>query len=288
VAAEGLTVQRQRSERHSWELVARPPHRALREYVHGDYRGYVEHSAAPLSRREVPHGSVVVIIDLGGEPLTVSSPGRGPGATRRSFVAGLHTTYARTEYDGVQHGIQIDMTPLGARMLFGLPMSELADRVVDLEDLLGAEGTLLNERLAEAREWNERFQILDAYVHARLAGAGLPPPSVEWAWQRLLGRHGLVEIGALAAELRASRRHLIAQFRDQIGLPPKTIARILRFNRAVALLGDDDGSRLADIAYECGYYDQAHFNRDFRQFAGTAPQQYLASRLPTGLGFSAD
>jgi AraC-like DNA-binding protein len=287
MSARGLNVKSQQSERHSWEVVSRAPRLDLRPYVVRGYDGYTEHSDGQLSRREVPHGGVVVIIDLGGDPLTVSGP-RVAAATRRSFVAGIHTAYARTEYAGAQRGIQLDLTPLGARMLFGLPMSDLADRVVDLEDVLGAEGGRLNERLADAPTWDRRFEILDAFISARLADARLPSPDVDWAWRRLLDRHGVVEIGALAAELGASRRHLISRFREQIGLPPKTIARILRFNRAVALLQNDNGSRLAEIASECGYFDQAHFNRDFREFAGTAPSAYLDSRLPSGLGFSSD
>ena len=85
-------------------------------------------------------------------------------------------------------------------------------------------------------------------------------------------------IASLAERIGRSRRHLATRFREQVGLPPKTVARIFRFRRALELLGS--GSGFADVAYECGYFDQAHLNRDFRQFAGTSPGE-LARRLDT-------
>jgi AraC-like DNA-binding protein len=85
---------------------------------------------------------------------------------------------------------------------------------------------------------------------------------------------GAVPIGELAAELGWSRRHLAVRFREELGMAPKALARLLRFERAVKRLRA--GDELADLALDAGYYDQAHFNRDFRAFAGTTPTQYLA------------
>ena len=72
------------------------------------------------------------------------------------------------------------------------------------------------------------------------------------------------------------------QFREQLGVPPKTMARILRFQKAVRLLGTSTQLRWAEIALRCGYYDQAHFNRDFRDFAGASPGEFLAQRISNG------
>lgn len=80
----------------------------------------------------------------------------------------------------------------------------------------------------------------------------------------------------------------MARFREAIGPAPKTAARIMRFRRAVDRLSLDDGSRLGEIALDCGYYDQPHLNRDFRELAGTSPGEFVASRLPDGFGFSGD
>jgi transcriptional regulator GlxA family with amidase domain len=96
-----------------------------------------------------------------------------------------------------------------------------------------------------------------------------------------------VPVGALAQELGCSRRHLVAGFRQHVGLPPKRLARVLRFQRVVSLLDRSGGDGLGDIAAACGYYDQPHLNRDFRQFAGASPGEWLARRLPDGAGTAA-
>ena len=107
------------------------------------------------------------------------------------------------------------------------------------------------------------------------------------AWRRLRSSSGKTSVGGLARELGWSHRRLIARFREQIGMPPKMLSRVLRFERVSGLLRDTPAPRLAELALDCGYYDQAHLNRDFRDFAGTTPGAYLAARLPEGGGVTA-
>lgn len=288
MGARPLKVLRNESELGRWELAEGDPAPALRPYLSRPYVGFAEQRPGPMRRLEVPSGSIVLVVNF-GPPFRISGPGDAAGEEHRStFLVGLTDEYAITEYVGMSHGIQVDLTPLGAHLALGLPMSELANRVVQLEDVLGPEAGRLTEVLYEAPGWQARFELLDAALGARLAAARPPSPDVAWAWRRLIDTSGGVEIGALTNELGCSRRHLIARFREQVGLPPKALARILRFNRVVSLLGRDDGARLAEIAYACGYYDQSHLNRDFRDLAGISPGEFLARRIPDDLGLSAD
>jgi transcriptional regulator GlxA family with amidase domain len=80
----------------------------------------------------------------------------------------------------------------------------------------------------------------------------------------------------VAAELGWSRRHLTGLFTEAVGLPPKTYARLLRFQRARQLIASGDDTTLAQVALDAGYYDQAHLNRDFREFAGAPPTALTA------------
>jgi AraC-like DNA-binding protein len=235
----------------------------------------------------MPSGDVVLIISF-GPTIDVTDPGDPYGSLERhsSFVAGLHDSYAVTEHAGKQNGVQVDLTPLGAFQFFGLPMSAVAHRVTPFEDVFDREAPLLAERLYEGPTWEARFSLLDATIAARLAERLPASPDVAWAWRRLSETDGRVAVGALTDELGCSRRHLTARFREQVGMPPKTFARILRFDRAVRRLRRDGEERLVEIAYDCGYYDQAHFNRDFRRFAGSTPSEFLARRLPDGGGTS--
>jgi len=107
-------------------------------------------------------------------------------------------------------------------------------------------------------------------------------------WSRLVQTGGRVSIGTLVDEVGFSQRHLIGQFREQIGLSPKTLARVLRFGRAIRMIKDGGRPNLAAVAQDCGYYDQAHFSRDFHTFAGVTPTELVRSQLPDGGGFIVD
>jgi len=153
--------------------------------------------------------------------------------------------------------------------------------------VLGVSSPRLVEQLYEAASWDARFDLLDRTILLRLEQTPSAPADVTWAWRRLRETSGRLAIGELATELGCSRRHLTSRFRDQIGPPPKTVARIMRFRRVVRLLERDAGTRLAEVAQDCGYYDQAHLNRDFRELAGTTPSTYIGCLLPDGIGLLA-
>ena len=288
VADPGIVVARHESVFGSWEMASRSPHPRLRAHVRG-YCGYRENMVAPLRRRELPSEWVTLILSFGPPIELLPTAARaGPVGTYTSFVAGLDDVSTVTEHCGVQHGVQVDLTPLGAHALLGGPMSEFAHTVVHLDDLPGALGGKLIERLAAARGRDARFALLDQVLAARIEAGPVPSPEVAWAWRRLRGAAGRVTIGALADEVGWSRRHLVARFREQVGLAPKAAARVLRFQRALALLGDPAGPPWAEAALTCGYYDQAHLNREFRALAGCTPTRLLAARLPDGGGISGD
>jgi len=260
-----------------WEAVSAAPDARLRGAVES-YTGYVELATAPMRRLEVPFAGVPVILSLGPSLLV-------DGVRHGSFVAGLDDRASVTEYVGEQRGIQVNLTPLGARRLLGLPMDELARRVVAIDDVLGSDE--LVERLHDAPGWPERFALLDRLLLRRLALAAPVDARVQLAWARLRCSDGAVEIAALAREVGWSRRHLAERFRTEVGLPPKAVARVLRFQRVTRTLHANAGDGLADIAYACGYADQAHLNRDFRELAGTTPTAFVARLLPDGAGVTA-
>jgi AraC-like DNA-binding protein len=272
-----VTIHRYDSPIGRWEMIRRDVPAALRPHVLG-YLGYHEWTPAPFRRLEVPSGEVHVIISFGPE-VRVPAP-------VRSFVAAPHSEHAIVESSGEQHGVELRLTPIGAHMLLGLPMHELADQVTPIEAVLGRAGAELPERLATAPGWEARFAMLDRLLAERLDGARPPAAGVEHAWWRLVGSHGATPVERLADEVGWSRRHLFARFREHTGLPPKVFARILRFQRAAALMACAGGPSLCEIALDCGYYDQAHLNRDFRAFAGRTPTELMAARLPEGGGYS--
>jgi AraC-like DNA-binding protein len=253
------------------------PGAAVRGHVRG-YTGYEEHSEVPMRRREVPSERASLIVSFGPR---IRVHGQGEP---RSFVAGLDDRPAVTEFRGDQHGVQVDLTPLAARRILGVPMDEVGSPVVELEDVLGRPGRDLVDRLADAPGWAARFALLDDVLARRLAEGPEAPPEVAWAWGRLVASGGRTRVRALAEATGWSERRLLRGFRDHVGLAPTTFARVLRFRRAVERLEREGARALAEVALDCGYYDQAHFNRDFRAFAGGPPTDYVARLLPGGMG----
>jgi AraC-like DNA-binding protein len=280
-----LSVERHEGALGWWEMASRVPHPLLAGQVLR-YCGYQERTPEPFKRLEAPFNGVVLILSF-GEPLRLLDA-EGSDRLHQSFTGGLSDGPTYTEHPGHQHGIQIDLTPPAARALLGMPLRELTNRVVSLEDVLGPSAAELIERLYELPGWHERFGLLDGALGRRLErGSDAVPPPLYAAWSRLMDTRGRVEIEALARELGYSRRHLSARFGEEFGLPPKTYARVLRFEHAAERLSHDTGVRFAEIAQDCGYYDQAHLNRDFREFAGTTPGDYVGRLLPGGGGVAA-
>ncbi|TRW78996.1 helix-turn-helix domain-containing protein [Mycolicibacterium sp. 018/SC-01/001] len=231
------------------------------------YEGFATHGVGPVTFREVACTFVPIIIDLGAG---WSVAHRQDAPTRlQSFVAGLTDAPVLVSHGGSARCLQIDLTPLGARRVLGLPLSELANRSVPVEAVLGRDAAALVQRIGEARCWEERFALVDALLMRRLADAPDIDPGVAWSLGRITASGGRTAIGALAEELGWSHRRLITRYRDAIGLPPKTIARIVRFERALEQVRT--GAALSEIATDCGYFDQAHLCRDVRELSGLTP-----------------
>lgn len=268
------------SEHGRWELVLGRPDRRLRGFVHG-YQGYDESAApAPVLRQEVPSVRVPLIVNFGAR-WRIADSASGTPDVRDSFVAGIYERSTFVAAEGAAQCIQVDFTPIGAHLFFGVPMHELSNQVVDMEDVLARDRNLA-ERLEDARTWPARFALLEAVIAARLDGARGPAPEVTWAWQALERTGGAIRVSTLAERIGRSRRHLLHAFREQIGVGPKTAARIIRFNRAVDLLGRRLGIPLVALAQECAYFDQAHMTREFREFAGTTPREFASRLIPGG------
>ncbi|WP_367321841.1 helix-turn-helix domain-containing protein [Streptomyces sp. HUAS ZL42] len=262
--------------------VTRPWHPGLRPFLRS-YVGYGEAVTSPYEARLVPTGRATLVISL-AEPFTqvrrLGVPG-GDSGTIGSLVVGLEDRPAICVHPGGQEAIRVEFTPLGAYRLFGMPMSELTNLAIEVRDVLGPAAGTLVERLASTGDWAARFDLLDAALLARLGRGPEPAPEVGHAWRLLSASAGAVPISRIAAEVGWSQGYLIRRFTQQIGLTPKASARVLRFRHAVAMLNRGTAS-LTEISTACGFYDQAHLNREFRAIAGTTPGQMVASRRVEG------
>ncbi len=266
----------------TWELANAPAHPSLRTLIDG-YGGYVEHAPAITRRLEMPFPRAALILNF-GDPIGVSNSGLADDLVHgySGFLAGLADRPALVESNGAQTGVQANLTPLGAYHLFGLPMAEITNQTVRLEDLLGTPGHELIERLREARSWEARFDLLDALFVRALSVNRPPTEAIAWAWREIAREPSTVNIGRLANETGWSHKHFINKFRDEVGVAPKTAARIVRFHRVVQAITPGKKPAWGDVAVAAGYYDQAHMGREFREFARCTPTELWLRRLADG------
>jgi AraC-like DNA-binding protein len=263
-----------------WRVAAGAPAPPLAGYVRG-YWGYSDNGLRVTRRRKAPSGFVTLIVNF-GSPFRLTDTRRPECRIEppMHFVAGLHDCPIDIEATGDSHCLQVDFTPIGAYHFLRQPMHALTDRTVAFDDLLGASAVRLRAALAGAADWASRFALLDAAIATRLADRVDGPSLATQAWRMLHGRDGRMDVGSLCAKLGCTRQQLIAGFHREIGLPPKRLARIMRVNRALRRLERGTPTNWADLAAECGFYDQSHLIHDVRRLAGVAPSTYLRLRLP--------
>jgi AraC-like DNA-binding protein len=259
----------------AWRRARRSPDPRLRGVVARELLGY-QHSRAHFAAwLEPPRPELTLMIDLDG---WISADGsRLPDA----WVGGLADVPTIVGFGQTYGSIDLKLHPLGAYRLLGLPLSELAGACVPLSEVFGRAGTRLVEQLRCLDGWDERFDVLEAFLLARLERAPEVDPAVSWAWQRLGATAGRVRIEELAGEVGASRRYLSGRFGEQVGITPKTAARLIRFADVRRRI-EAAPPCWAQIAADAGYADQSHLNREFQQFAGTTPTDFAARLIPGG------
>ncbi len=173
--------------------------------------------------------------------------------------------------------MQVELSAGAALKLLG-PVGELNNAAVPIEEVLDRWAVRLVEQLSHAATWKERFTLLDGVFSALdIPDGGGISPEVSGLRRQLVASGGQARIEPLMDETGWSRRLVTERFRTQLGLAPKAYACIVRFQRAAGLLGGvRDGHTLADVAIECGYYDQSHLTRDFVALAGCTPTELMA------------
>jgi AraC-like DNA-binding protein len=265
------------------EWVVHRVHPALRPFV-ASAVGYLQEGLAPGLHRGLPSPFLTFVVTL-DEPLEmVAHPDpRQPAGRYDGLIGGLHTRPALIEHPGRQAGIQLSLTPSGARALLGVPAGGLASVDAAVDEVLGAAGHELVERVRAADDWPARFAAAEQVLLARVRRDSEPAPEVAEAWRLTTRGGGRLRVADVAAQVGWSERHLGERFRAETGLGPKEAARVVRFDRARRLLAARVGSGrapdLAGLAAAGGFADQAHLTREWRAFSGLSPTGWLRAEL---------
>jgi AraC-like DNA-binding protein len=261
-----------------WTVVTWSPPR-LRGLV--DLMWHFEGRTTHPRERVLPGASFELIVHLRGRYGMV----RGDGVQRcaEASISGMQTrpfVIQAPEAESTVVGIQL--TPAGAWRVFGRPLDDLALLDVDLEDVVGRGASRLLDSCGGTTTPEACLRAIGAWIARRIASRPDLDPATAWVAARIREGRGNVGIAALRDAAGFTATRLATAFREQIGTTPKVYARLHRFQHAIERIRAG-GGRLADIALDTGYYDQAHFADEFREMSGLTPRAYAAT-VDYGLG----
>ena len=192
-----------------------------------------------------------------------------------SVVVGAHSEYFVID-TAEQHSVAgVHFHPGGAFPFFGLPAGELRNRMVSLADLWGRRAAELREQVLEAPTPGLKLALLERALLALLVRSQPRHPAVAFALGEFRSAPHTRTISSLTGQIGLSPKRFIQVFDSEVGLTPKLFCRIRRFQRALRLTHKGRPVDWAGVAAECGYFDQAHFIRDFRAFSGVNPSRYI-------------
>jgi AraC-like DNA-binding protein len=258
--------------------VLRAPRAELADFVEKLWLS--EAARQPHARERIlPDGSMTLVVNLADDEVRTYTP---DGACVRLRGASLHGAQpAPFVIDTAEQSsvIGVHFKPGGAYPFLGVAAGELRGRHLSLADLWGSAADSLRSELWDARSDDARFAALERALLRRVTAAPPRRHAGMLAALRALARPCAPErIATLADRLGVSSRLLTRRFADEVGLAPKRLTRIFRFQRALAALASPaSAANLGRVALDAGYYDHAHFVRDFRAFAGTSPSGLLAA-----------
>lgn len=204
------------------------------------------------------------------------------GQRQRSYTAGLNGATHQPRRFQVQQGFGIFglyLYPHAIPLLFGLPGSALTNQLVSLDFLLQQEGPELEEKIGSAKSTCQRVRIMEGFMADKLRRHYQKAGPIDQSIHAILQGKGQARVKQLASDSCLSERQFERKFRDTTGLSPKLFSRIARFHAAMEEYGNAQKS-LLDIALDCGYYDQSHFIRDFREFSGQQPKAFFSGSSP--------
>ena len=189
----------------------------------------------------------------------------------RSVIVGPQLTRVSLDINRDHKAVRVGFHPGGLHRLVGCSMAEMIDGSYDAIDVFGDEMRIINEKLPEAKSFDDIKNIIEIFLLQKVKSVSTLLP-FDLAMLQLVKHHGNISMEQLASLSCLSLRQFERVSKERIGIPPKLFARLTRFSKAYRLREISQDMSWTEIAYECGYFDQMHLIRDFKQFAGVTPR----------------
>jgi len=229
-----------------------------------------------VSFRMVPNACLELIIHL--DDLRCNFPGpESPVQTPDYMLIGLFTETAEVHFTGTVPVFTIRFKPEALFSLFSLSGTEVFGRYEDISLMLGSDFRDFCHRIREKKDTSEMIAFSEQYLMSKLKERESKPDYVGKAAE-LMRNPGLSNIKEISNEVCISERQLERKFREIIGIAPKHYLRLTRINRVLKILERGRSLDLTSIAYHCGYFDQAHFIKDFKKITGKNPSLFFKQK----------
>jgi AraC-like DNA-binding protein len=230
--------------------------------------------------RILPDGSITLAVLLNTDALRVYEPDGtwNSSSIKGSLICGPHSTFHVIDTQCQASLLTVHFHPGGAFPFFDMPVDQVANQKTPLAELWNGDAGPLRERLLAARSPADKFAMMEAVLGRRLQPGRKQSRAVPFALRQLTEGSAHRSMAALADEIGLSQRRFIQLFRAEVGLTPKAFARVRRFHAVLNRLQASVEPDWADVTFDCGYYDQAHFIHEFKEFCGMSPARYHASR----------
>jgi len=238
---------------------------------------YSPNESLPLPREKIlPLPGLDLKINFGGGFQVYDADQTEPFTTlTESWILGLWTKSHIVDWPEDLQYVGVNFKPGGAYPFLGLPLSELQNQIVSLDAIWGTFAHELREWLYAAPTIQARFALLEQFLLARLCETPQRLKAVQYAVAEIARHHGTVSIRELSERLGMSHKHLIVQFKQMVGCTPKELGRLYRFGDILASIDLTQPVDWTVVAHQFHFHDQSHFIRDFREFSGHTPTDYL-------------
>ena len=230
--------------------------------------------------RLLPDGSVNLIIELTGiDQHVYDNQLLTPAKThRKAWVSGMHSGYISIDSGYNAAMVIIRFLPQGAYPFLHFPVVELNNLVIEADLLFAQEVHHLREQLINAEAVADKFTYIYQWLRQRFKAEFLPHQSIQYLLTQIHNNPTWDVLQNITQSIGYSQKHLIHLFKKFVGFRPKQYQQITRFNLALNEMAQGQFSKLTSLGYDCGYYDQAHFVKEFKKFAGFSPKRFLREK----------
>ncbi|MEM7575795.1 MAG: helix-turn-helix domain-containing protein [Bacteroidota bacterium] len=252
------------------------PHPDLAALVSCYWSLQVPKDEHPQRQRIIPDGTIEMAFIL-GDDIKRYTVGDAFILQPRAMVLGQTIDPFYIEPTGYVDTFAVRFFPFGFANFIEGSLDKLANKETAIQELFGQQaGGELARSIAVAKGVEERIKAVETFLLAKLKEASTIDKLVKTTVDTLLLSKGKASIKSIVEEGDAQRRQLERKFKRQVGISPKRLAKLIRLQAALELLLDQEPEQLTQVAYDCDYYDQAHFIKDFKEFTGLSPKAFLA------------